>query len=373
MSGEFTYARAGVDRELRKTSKEELKTLEETYVHSLYGPILRLPFGNLTPINRRGRYQDHKIEGIGTKVLVAQLAGKYDTIGIDGVAMAVNDVIRSGAKPHTIADNIDRQKSNPYLVKEWMKGLVAGAHIAEAPIVDGEMADVKELIKGIKEERGFHIVCSCVGYVDKKDIIYGNKLVSGDVIIGLRSSGIHSNGVSLARKVLFSEWGGYYDNPFLKLDGLEKELVLEVLEPTRIYAKEVLEGNKEFHLKAAVHITGDAHLKFENLMGFNIRKGFEKLRRFNPKLGFYFSDLRPQPIFPLIQETSKKANRPIQNLEMIKTFNLGDGFDVITERKKEDDVLDLFERKGIEAWRVGIVNASGEITAKYRGRKYKLK
>lgn len=361
MTEEFTYAKAGVDRELRKKSKKGLRELEETYVHSLYGPILRLPYGNLTPMEEGKIYQDHKIEGIGTKVLLAQLADKYDTIGIDGVAMTVNDVIRSGAKQFTIADNIDAQKSDPYLVNEWMKGLIAGAHMAEVPIVDGEIADVAVLIKGIKEGKGHHIVCSCVGYVNKEDIIYGSKLIPGDVVIGLRSSGVHSNGISLVRNTLFKEWGGYYKDPFIKLDELDRELVLEVLKPTKIYSKEVLRANKEHHLKAAVHVTGKAHLKFENLM------------ESNPKIGFEFNDLRPQPIFQLIQETARKLGGYIKNEEMTKTFNLGDGFDVVVEKEKEDDVLDLFERMGVEAWRVGVVNDSGRIVTHFNDEKILLK
>jgi phosphoribosylformylglycinamidine cyclo-ligase len=360
MSRELTYAKAGVDRKLRKKSKELLKGFEGTYIHSLYG-VIRLPFGNLISMDSEGNtFQDHKIEGIGTKVLIAQLADKYDTIGIDAVAMAVNDVIRSGAKPFSIADNIDVQKSDPYLVSEWGKGLVAGAHLAEAPIIDGEIADVTALIKGVKEGKGFHIVCSCVGYVEKEDIIYG-KVDPRDVVIGLRSSGLHSNGISLARKVLFKEWGGYYDDPFVKLDCLDKELVLETLEPTKIYSRVVLRANKEYHLKAAVHVTGDAYLKFGKLM------------EVSPKVGFSFTQLRPQPIFSLIQETAKELGWYIKNEEMLKTFNLGCGFAVVTEKEKEDGVLDIFEKEGIEAWRIGVVNDSGEITARYRGRKYRLK
>ena len=137
--------------------------------------------------------------------------------------------------------------------------------------------------------------------------------------------------------------------------------MFEVLKPTKIYVKEVLKANEEYHLKAAVHVTGDAHLKFE------------KLIEFNPKVGFYLNNLRPQPIFSLIQDTAERLGMFIANEEMLKTFNLGDGFDVIVEKEKEDDVLDLFEKMGVEAWRVGVVNDSGEIVVKYSGRKYRLK
>lgn len=114
---EFTYAKAGVDRKLRAKSKKVLEILKETYGFSRYGEIIQLPYGNIFPFYENC-YLDLVIEGVGTKVLVAQLANKYDTIGIDGVAMAVNDVIRSGARPLAVADNIHAQVSDPDLAKE---------------------------------------------------------------------------------------------------------------------------------------------------------------------------------------------------------------------------------------------------------------
>lgn len=361
MHKKITYAQSGVDRKLRLKSKGGLD-FEETYVHSLYGSVLRLPYGNLMPIDKSCKvYQDHKIEGIGTKVLLAQLANKYDTIGTDAVAMAVNDVIRSGARPFSITDNIDAQKSDSYLVNEWKKGLITGAHDARAPIIDGELADVSVLIRGIRKNKGHHIVCSCVGYVDASDIIYGNKIEPGDVIIGLRSSGLHSNGVSLARRILFKKWGGYYKDPFVKIDELDGELVTEVLKPTKIYSQEILMANARYGLKAAVHITGDAHAKLD------------KLIKHNPGIGFKLYDLRPQPIFQLIRKTAKKLGGYITYEEMLKTFNLGDGFDVVVSKEVEDDVLDLFEKMGVEAWQVGRVTNSKHIIAHYNGRKVVLK
>src|SRR4030042_4703352 len=150
----FTYAKAGVDREMRIESKKALQCLKETYKYSPYGEVIRLPYGNVFPMGK-GRYLDLQIEGVGTKVLVAQLANKYDTIGIDGVAMVVNDIIRSGARPLAIADNIHAQVSDPDLVKEWMAGLVKGATEAGCIVPNGEIGDVPELIKGLVEGKGF--------------------------------------------------------------------------------------------------------------------------------------------------------------------------------------------------------------------------
>jgi len=188
----FTYAGAGVDRELRAESKKSLKILEGTYKFSRCGEVVRLPYGNIFPF-RENCYLDLVIEGVGTKVLVAQLAEKYDTIGIDGVAMAVNDVIRSGAKPLAVADNIHAQISDPSLVREWMKGIATGATEAECIVPGGEIGDVAELIMGLTKGKGFDIVVSSIGEVSKENIISGKNIKPDDVIIGLRSSGTNQN------------------------------------------------------------------------------------------------------------------------------------------------------------------------------------
>jgi len=190
MSKDFTYADAGVDRDLRAESKKVLQILEETYRLSRYGKIVQLPYGNVLPLGGN-RYLDLVIEGIGTKVLVAQLAEKYDTIGIDGVAVAVNDVIRSGSRPLAVADNIHAQVSDPTLIREWMKGIVKGATEAECIVAGGEIGDVAEVIKGLVQGKGFDMIFASIGEVSKEKIISGRNIKPGDVIIGLRSSGRH--------------------------------------------------------------------------------------------------------------------------------------------------------------------------------------
>jgi len=359
LAEEFTYAKAGVNRRLREESKKALSLLKETYRFSHFGEVLQLPYGNIFPIGN-DKFLDLVIEGIGTKVLVAQLAEKYDTIGIDGVAMAVNDVIRSGAKPLAIADNIHTQVSDPKLVEELMKGIVKAAEEAGCIVPSGEIGDVAEIIKGLSEGKGFDIVFSCIGILSKNEIIYGNDLKPEDVIIGLRSSGLHSNGITLARKVLFKQWGGKYD-PFEIPDGLSRELVYEVLEPTRIYVKPLLKLKSQVKVKAAVHITGDAYLKFGKLMNFS--KG----------VGFFFDNFRPQPIFELIQKTAPEVRGIITDEEMLKTFNMGWGFAVIVNRENVDDALDILEKSGVEAEPIGKVIAEEIIAAKYRNREILLK
>jgi len=358
MPKKLTYAKSGVDRKLRAKSKTALKTLKQTYKFSSYGGVLQLPYGNIFPVGGN-RYLDLTIEGVGTKVLLAQLANKYDTIGIDGVAMAVNDVIRSGARPLAIADNIHAQISDPFLVGEWMKGIVKGAREAQCAVAGGEIGDVAEIIKGLEEGKGFDMVVACIGEVNKDRIIFGSDIQPKDVVIGLRSSGIHSNGVTLARKVLFKQWGGKYD-PYDVPEELDRELIYEVLEPTKIYVKPLQEVTKRHKIKGVVHITGDAYLKFDRLMKFS--KG----------IGFKFSNFKPQSIFKLIQKTAETVGG-ITAKEMLKTFNMGWGFAVVVGKQEHEDVLDSLEKSEVQAEVIGEATSTGKIVAVYKGKKLVLK
>jgi phosphoribosylformylglycinamidine cyclo-ligase len=354
----LTYAKAGVDRSLRAESKKSLQILMETYRFSRYGDVVQLPYGNIFPAGKN-RYLDLVIEGVGTKVLVAQLAEKYDTIGIDAVALAVNDVIRSGAKPLAVADNIHAQVSDPDLVREWIKGVTKGAIEAECVVPSGEIGDVAEVITGLVEGKGFDMVVATIGEVTRDKIIHGRGIKPGDVVIGLRSSGIHSNGVSLARKILFKQWGGIYD-PCDVPDGLDKEVVHEVLEPMEIYVKPLLTVAKKLEVKAAVHITGDAYLKFNNLTKFS--KG----------IGFEFDNFKPQPIFELIQKTVSKLGSTITDNEMFKTFNMGWGFAVIVDKMNRDKAIDVLEKTGVQTEQIGCVTDSKGIKICHKNKKIVL-
>jgi phosphoribosylformylglycinamidine cyclo-ligase len=355
----FTYADAGVNRQLRAKSKRALQILRETYRFSHHGEVLQLPYGNVFPFGEN-RFLDLTIEGVGTKVLVAQLAERYDTIGIDGVAVAVNDVIRSGAKPLAVSDNIHAQVSDPILIKEWMKGIVKGASEAECVVPSGEIGDLAEVIKGLAEGKGFDIIVAAVGEVTGERIVSGRDIKSGNVILGLRSSGIHSNGVTLARKVLFKQWGGKYE-PHDLPDGLGREIVHEVLEPTRIYVKPMLRVAEELRVKAAVHITGDAYLKFD------------RLAKFSRDIGFEFNNFYPQPIFGLIQKTASEVGRKIADDEMFKTFNMGWGFALIIDKKDGEEAVDIAEKEGFHAEEIGRVASLGGIRILYQNKKIVLR
>jgi len=346
MPKNFTYTDAGVNRAKRHESKKALATLKETYSHIGFGGIMHLPYGNLFPISNN-TYLDLQIEGVGTKVLLAELAGKYDTIGIDAVAMVVNDVIRSGAKPLALADNIHAVASEPKLVDSWLKGIISGAEESECPVVNGETGDVAEIIRGIKPNSGFDMVASCVGKVERQDIITGEDIKPGDPIIGLPSSGVHSNGITLVRKILFKQWGGKYDPTDIP-EGLDREVALEVLEPTKIYVKPLKKLVQKVKIKGAVHITGDAYTKFNNLANYS--KG----------IGFSFDNFKPQPIFGVIQRTAAELGYTITDEEMFRTFNMGWGFGIIVDKTEIDKTMNTLEQERI------IPELIGKVTDKER-------
>jgi len=358
MPEDFTYTDAGVNREQRHESKKHLKTLEDSYNYSSYGSVMCLPFGNIFPLSHNA-YLDLVIEGVGTKVLVAQLAEKYDTIGIDAVAMAVNDVIRSGAKPLAIADNIHAQASDPQLVKAWLEGVAKGAAESECPVTGGEIGDVAEVIKGIAEGAGFDMIVAAVGQVAKQKIITGKNIKPGDPIIGLRSSGLHSNGISFARKILFSQWEGKYKPDDIP-DGLDKEIALEVLEPTKIYVKPLLKTAQTVKVKATVHVTGDAYLKFNNLS------------RFSPGIGFEFNNFKPQPIFGLIQKTAAELGYTVTDEEMFRTFNMGWGFAIIVDKTDNDNAMSALGKAGAQPEQIGKVTDKQKIVIQHENKKFVL-
>ena len=353
MAKNYTYTDAGVNRQQRHESKKALTALKETYRHIGFGGIIHLPYSNIFPVGDN-IFLDLEIEGVGTKVLVAELAGKYDSIGVDAVAMVVNDVIRSGAKPLALADNIHATVSEPKIVKAWLKGIIDGANQSECPVTNGETGDVAEIIKGLTPNSGFDMVVSAIGKVDKPNIITGEGIKPGDPIIGLASSGVHSNGITLVRKVLFKQWGGKY-NPTDIPDGLDREVSLEVLEPTKIYVKALLKLAREVKVKAAVHITGDAYLKFNNLANYS------------PGIGFKFDNFKPQPIFGLIQKTATELGFTITDEEMFKTFNMGWGFGIIVDKADIDKAMYTLEQEGVKPERIGkVTNKESVVEVEYQ-------
>src|SRR5262245_9363649 len=247
-------------------------------------------------------------DGVGTKVLVAQMLERYDTIGIDCVAMNVNDAICVGAEPLSFLDYIAIESASPVILEELGKGLYEGARQARVNIVGGEISQIAEIIKGERPGQGLDLVGMCVGIVPIDRIIIGRDVKPGDAIIGLSSSGIHSNGFTLARRALFQSGGLKPDERVAELGGT---VGAELLKPTRIYVGPVVDLlRSNVPIRALAHITSD---------------GFLNLARIDAEVGFNLDRLpRPQPIFEVIQRTGNVATA-----EMYRVFNMGVGFCLI--------------------------------------------
>jgi phosphoribosylformylglycinamidine cyclo-ligase len=271
-------------------------------------------------------------DGVGTKLLVAQMLNKYDTIGIDCVAMNVNDVLCVGAEPLCMLDYIAVQEADPDLLEQIGKGLHEGARQANISIPGGEIAQVRELITGSREGRGFDLAGACVGLVPMDRILVGQAIEPGDVVIGLRSSGIHSNGLTLAREVFFKN-AKYQPDRYVGDFG--RTIGEELLEPTRIYVREVLDVLRAgLDIRALLHITSD---------------GFLNLARVQAKVGYVLEWLpEPQPIFRLLQEIGDVSDE-----EMFCVYNMGTGFCLVVAAPHAGRALEALGRLGLEAFRLG--------------------
>lgn len=273
-----------------------------------------------------------KTDGVGTKVFLAQLMDKYDTVGIDCVAMNVNDLICIGAEPISFIDYIALQRPHPRLLHEIAKGLAEGARQASVTIVGGEIAQLPEMIQGKREGFGFDLAGMCIGIVNLNKLIDGRKVEEGDIVVGLESSGIHSNGLTLARKVLLER---AKLNLFEPVEGLKRPLGEELLTPTRIYVKAVLDM-----LKGGVEVHGMAHITGKGLLNLT-RASFH---------ASYVLESLPEP--PLIFKIIQKYGG-ISDSEMYQVFNMGVGFCLILPKAEVDRALDEAEKHGVKAYVLG--------------------
>ncbi len=346
----LTYASVGVDRNSRETLHRTIarKILLNSPGLNRQGEMLLLPFNSLRPLLGSNLYLDFQIEGVGTKTLLAEIDWNgYSTIGIDGVAMVANDLIRSGAKPLFLSDAIHIARSDRSIISMLLSGVQEGARLSGAIVVSGETGDVPEILhkhRGGRHSQPFDLFVAGLGLVDRKDIIEG-VIEPGNSIIGIESSGIHSNGITLARRVLLRKWGGAFD-PYAIPDGLEQQLIKEMLTPTRIYVQAIAEASKKITLNGAIHITGDGFGKFSRFATY-LRKASVKVRKKTKatQIGFEFNNIGPLPaIFGLIHDTSRKIKRPISMEEMFRTFNMGYGFCVIVSANEKSRAIDLLNR-----------------------------
>jgi len=332
----ITYKNAGVDLAKIKTTHKTIENLiSDTHrfragILSGYGH-----YAGLLEIGNNKVIAMHT-DGVGTKVLIAQMARRFDTVGIDCIAMNVNDVICVGAEPIAFVDYIAVRKANEKLVHEIMKGLVEGAKQADVAIIGGETAVMPDVITGY--EQAFDLAGTVIGMADKDKLVLGDKITSNDIIVGVESNGLHSNGYSLVRKVLLRRY-----KIKQKVSELGCTLADELLRPTRIYVKPVMEILKSTKVHGLAHITGGA---------------FTKLVRLTSKFGFELDSIpEPQEIFKLIQKHAK-----INDREMYSTFNMGIGFCVVVPKGTEDSAIDAFRRHEMKS---RVIGKKGDIKGVY--------
>jgi phosphoribosylformylglycinamidine cyclo-ligase len=271
-------------------------------------------------------------DGVGTKVLVAQLMERYDTVGIDCVAMNVNDLLCVGARPLSLVDYLAVQDADPEMLAEIAKGLAEGARLAGISIPGGEIAQLQEIVIGARPGAGFDLAAAAVGLVRLDRIIIGRDVTAGDVLVGVESNGIHSNGLTLARHILFERHG--YDVTTV-LPEIGTSLGAELLRPTHIYVREALAVlDAGIPVKAMMHITGD---------------GFLNLSRIESPHGFVVDALPPlPPIFALIQRLAS-----IPDDEMYRVFNMGVGFCFVVPPDAVDQTIAIVHAHGKQAQAIG--------------------
>jgi phosphoribosylformylglycinamidine cyclo-ligase len=273
-------------------------------------------------------------DGVGTKMVIAERLGRFDTVGIDCVAMNVNDVICVGAEPLAMLDYIAIERADPRICEEIGVGLARGAELAGVEIPGGELAQLGDLV------RGFDLSGACFGTVELDAIVDGSAVRPGDPVIGLPSSGIHSNGYTLARSAL--EGLALEEDPEGRLG---RPLGGALLEPTEIYVKPVREL-----LRSGVEVRGLAHIT---------SGGLGNLLRLAAEVGYEIDDPLPvPPIFELIAERGAVSDE-----EMHEIFNMGCGFCCIVAPEGEEAALDLLRAHYPEAKRIGRANVGvGEIS-----------
>ena len=329
----LTYEATGVDTRGAEESVRTLaKWIEETFTFNPTRPLL--PLGYFANVLRLSADLGLAIstDGVGTKILVAQELGKYDTVGIDCVAMNANDVLCVGARPVSMVDYVAVERAEPTFLGQIAKGLRDGALAAGINIPGGEIAQVREMLHGSRDGHAFDLVGTCVGTVHPDRLIVGQDVQPGDVVVGLASSGLHSNGFTLARRVLLERAQRRLGDHLAELG---RTLGEELLEPTRIYVRPILQMMDErLGLKALIHITGD---------------GFLNLPRVVAPVGFVIDQLQPSHrIFAAIQ-----AHGDVDAAEMFRVYNMGTGFCVVVDPRDAARAKAIAELHGHPAAVIG--------------------
>ncbi|HEU0024471.1 MAG TPA: phosphoribosylformylglycinamidine cyclo-ligase [Thermoleophilaceae bacterium] len=331
------YARAGVDQSrsadavgalVRALAAIDIGRQSRVALRSgHYATVLRLD-------DRRGLALS--CDGVGTKVIVCEELRRFDTVGIDLVAMNANDVVCLGAEPIALLDYIALEEADPEVLGQIGAGLRRGAELAGIEIPGGELAVVPELIRGHPSPHGFDLAGFCVGLVDLDAIVTGEAVEAGDAVLGLPSSGIHSNGLTLARSVLTD-----LDERAPELGGATVGETL--LEPTVVYVRAVREL-----LDSPIEVRGLAHITGE---------GFLNLLRLEADVGYRLGALpTPSPVFPLIAERGQ-----VDPAELYEVFNMGCGFCCVVPADAADAAVELLDRHHPGTAVVGEVTAAAGV------------
>ncbi|WHY01045.1 phosphoribosylformylglycinamidine cyclo-ligase [Neobacillus sp. DY30] len=332
------YTQAGVNIEagyeaVERMKKHVQKTARAGVIGGLGG------FGgmfDLSSLNLKEPVLVSGTDGVGTKLMIAFWMDQHETIGIDAVAMCVNDIVVQGAEPLFFLDYIATGKAKPEKIEAIVKGIADGCEQAGCALIGGETAEMP----GLYSENEYDLAGFTVGACEKSQLITGETIQDGDVLIGLASSGIHSNGYSLVRKV-FNNWAltEYVDE-------LGCSLGEELLKPTKIYVKPILSALKKFNLKGMAHITGGGFIEniprmLPNGLGASI---FEK-------------SWDIPTIFNLITTVGQ-----IDQQEMYNIFNMGIGMVIAVDKEIAADVMAHFKECGETAYEIGVVTAEEGIT-----------
>lgn len=346
MTEQITYSDAGVDIVEGARAVDAIKPhVERTRRPEVIGGIGG--FGGLFSIAKAKEMEDPILvsgtDGVGTKLKVAQLLGVHNTVGIDLVAMCANDILATGAEPLFFLDYAAVGKLSSQAMSEIVEGIAEGCILAGCALVGGEMAEHP----GVMDEDDYDLSGFCVGLVDGSKMLDPNSVRAGDVLIGLPSTGLHSNGYSLARKVAVDGKAlSELSQPRDYLDGMS---VLEaLLQPTRIYVKPVLSLLEAIPgaVHSLAHITGGG-------ISENLDRALPKSKDANVRLGSW-------PPSPIVEFICDCAN--LDEQEALKTFNMGLGMILVVDAKAADDVLSQLSQSGEAAYVVGeVVEGTGKV------------
>jgi|Deesub1362B_J571_1020462.scaffolds.fasta_scaffold01120_12 phosphoribosylformylglycinamidine cyclo-ligase len=337
--GQFTYKDAGVDIEAGERAVQRIKKLvETTFTRNVLQHIGHFgAFFELPAVSYRQPVLVSSIDGVGTKLKVAVMMNRHDTVGEDLVNHCVNDILTSGAKPLFFLDYLALGKVRPEVVEEIVRGMVRGCHQAGCALIGGETAEMTDLY----QPGEYDLAGAIVGIVEKEQIVNGSSIQPGDVLVGLPSSGLHTNGYTLARKVFFERHSFAVDSEFPEL---ERPLGEELLRIHRNYFPLVFPLLSEFEIKGMAHVTGGG------IWG--------NLRRILPTgltAQIDWNAWERPPIFQLIQNLGK-----VPEADMRRTFNLGIGYILVVPKTQQTGVVSRLKEKGEEPVVIGEIVKESE-------------